>query len=380
MKEIAVTQDHFQALVGKVDRTDKVDTADNTAFRMIDVSQKVATHRKAVAKGRIYIKSVIIERIRQRQMPKGDVLALAEVAGIMAAKNTPQILPLCHPLQLDAINVTCTAHHEFIEVTVEVRCFGKTGVEMEALCAVNAALLCIYDLTKIVEPEMTISDIHLVRKEGGKSGVWEPTLKHTTALVSSEASLQTSSETKDIKAELVKKSDSTTKLKGIKSAVVTVSDRCSQGLMVDFSGPLIDQWLQERGMLVLGKSVVPDEKIKIQTRVKDLLQEGARLIILTGGTGLGVRDITPEALLEIADKEVVGFGELLRAQGAEFTPLSYLSRSTAVLIETTLVVSLPGSQKAVQEGLTIIEKLLPHALHIASGGNHETRQHEAPFV
>lgn len=321
-------------------------TATTSNFRMIDVSEKAATQRRAIAEGRIFIKPVVIERIRNRQMPKGDVLALAEVAGIMAAKNTPQILPLCHPLQIDSVRITCTPYQDYISVSAEIRCQGKTGVEMEALCAVNAALLCIYDLTKIVEPEMTISDIRLMRKEGGKSGVWEPSKNKTTQCGVS------------------------TNLKSVPSAIVTISDRCSQGIAKDSSGPAINKWLLERGAVVQNLELIPDEKIKIQETVKSLVTKGNRLILMTGGTGLSPRDVTPESILEIADREIVGFGELLRAKGATYTPMSYLSRSVAVLIGSSVIIAFPGSQKAVIEGLGILEDLLPHALHIAMGGQH----------
>lgn len=336
-------QDHFQA---------SEDSLVDNAFRMIDVSQKTATYRIALARGRIYIKSAVIQRIRNLQMPKGNVLALAEVAGIMAAKNTPQILPLCHPLQIDAMKVTCIPYQDYIEVSAEVRCLCKTVVEMEALCSVNAALLCIYDLTKIIEPEMTISDVHLVRKEGGKSGVWEPSGRPKSEPKSAQ--------------HLV----SAVNLNNIIGAVVTISDRCSQGVAVDSSGPAIQHWLQERGVKVQYCRLIPDDKLEIQTTTKALVDEGHRLIVLTGGTGLSPRDVTPESILEIADREIVGFGELLRAKGAEFTPMSYLSRSTAVLIGSSVIICLPGSKNAVLEGLGILEKLLPHALHIASGGQH----------
>lgn len=316
---------------------------------MIDVSEKVATQRRAIAEGRIYMNPAVIERICQRQMPKGDVLALAEVAGIMAAKNTSQILPLCHPLQIDSVKILCQPRTDYVEVSAEVRCQGKTGVEMEALCAVNAALLCIYDLSKIVEPEMRISDVQLLRKEGGKSGIWEPTNK---------------------KSPFVDHCGVSASLKSIPSAVVTISDRCFQGVAKDSSGPAIASWLQERGAGVQEQKLVPDEKTEIQNVVKNLVTQGHRLIVTTGGTGLSPRDVTPEALLGIADREITGFGELLRAKGLEFTPMSYLSRSVAILMGPSVVIALPGSQKAVMQGLEILQKLLPHALHIAEGGAH----------
>lgn len=329
--------------------------ADN-AYRMIDISGKVATDRTAIAEGRIYIPPGVIQKIERREIPKGDVLALAEVAGIMAAKNTALTLPLCHPIQIESVRVKCDLFEQYIQVTAEVHVHAKTGVEMEALCAVNAALLCIYDLTKVVEKDMSISDIRLLKKTGGKSGVW------------------ISNNNREI---IDKKSNAvathcgvTPTLTGIDVAIITVSDRCSQGKASDTSGPAIAEWLQIRGASVQFGKIIPDEKSSIQALVKELVLRGHRLVITTGGTGLSPRDVTPESILEIADREIVGFGELLRAKGAEATPMSYLSRSTAALIGSSVILALPGNPKAVIEGLTTLEILLPHALHVARGGKH----------
>ncbi|NUN06563.1 MAG: bifunctional molybdenum cofactor biosynthesis protein MoaC/MoaB [Bdellovibrio sp.] len=319
----------------------------SNSYNMINVSEKATTERKALASGKIFIPAAIIQRIVNKDMPKGDVLALAEVAGIMAAKNTPQILPLCHPLLLESVKVRCIPANDYIEIEAQVKCQGKTGVEMEALCAVNAALLCIYDLTKIVEPEMTISEVRLLRKEGGKSGVWEP------------------KETRRVESCGVKVS-----LQDIPAAVLTLSDRCFAGTAEDSSGPLIVNWLKERGVQMREHCVLSDDKESMKKKILDWKDQGVSLVILTGGTGLSPRDNTPEALLEIADREVPGFGELLRASGANHTPMSYLSRSVTVLVGTTLVVSLPGSAKAVAQGLQSLEGLIPHALHISHGKNH----------
>ncbi|WP_415064239.1 bifunctional molybdenum cofactor biosynthesis protein MoaC/MoaB [Bdellovibrio sp.] len=317
------------------------------SYNMIDVSEKVATERKALATGKIYIQSGIIRRIVNKDMPKGDVLALAEVAGIMAAKNTSQILPLCHPLLLESVKVRCLPAQDHIEVQAQVKCQGKTGVEMEALCAVNAALLCIYDLTKIVEPEMTLGEIQLLRKEGGKSGVWEPRSRRQAESCGVKPSLE-----------------------GISSAVLTLSDRCFAGTATDSSGPVIVDWLTTRGAQFREHCVLSDDKEGMKKKILEWRDQGVALVILTGGTGLSPRDNTPEALLEIADREVPGFGELLRMSGAKYTPMSYLSRSITVLVGATLVVSLPGSAKAVTQGLQSLEGLLPHAIHISQGKNH----------
>lgn len=145
-------------------------------FRMIDVGEKTATRRRAVAMGRLHVGQEAWMALRDKALPKGDALAMAEVAGIMAAKNTANLLPLCHQLGLDVARIQCsclqTDDGPVVEVHCEVVTTAKTGVEMEALCGATAALLTIYDLTKGIDPALWISGVHLVRKQGGKSGDW----------------------------------------------------------------------------------------------------------------------------------------------------------------------------------------------------------------
>jgi cyclic pyranopterin phosphate synthase len=138
--------------------------------RMVDVSQKPLTEREAVAKGLVVMKAETLSMIKSGEMPKGDVLATAQMAGIMAAKQTSRIIPLCHPLMLDEVKVEFQFVEGGVEITATVKCTGKTGVEMEALTAVAASALTIYDMCKMVEREMRIHQIRLFRKSGGKSG------------------------------------------------------------------------------------------------------------------------------------------------------------------------------------------------------------------
>ena len=140
---------------------------------MVDVGGKPDTEREAVAKGRIRMQPATLELLRSGGLPKGDVLATAQVAGIMAAKNTPQLLPLCHPLLLSDVRVEFLlddAGGDSVEITATVRCRGKTGVEMEALTAVSVSALTIYDMCKGVDKQMEIGGVRLIRKSGGKSG------------------------------------------------------------------------------------------------------------------------------------------------------------------------------------------------------------------
>jgi molybdenum cofactor biosynthesis protein MoaC len=286
-------------------------------------------------------------------MPKGNVLGMAEVAGIAAAKNTPMILPLCHPLQLDAVRVACAVDTEkgVVSVRCEAICSGKTGVEMEALTGASAALLSIYDLTKGIDPALEISDVRLRVKEGGKSGRWvHPNVGDEAAPAPATAGAAPAP------------------LAGMNAAALTVSDRCSRGEAEDASGPLLEGFLRERGAALVGVSVVPDEVPAIQAAVRAAVERGADLVISSGGTGLGPRDVTPEALRPLFTREVPGVGELLRATGAASTRMSWLSRSVAGLVGTCLVVALPGSPRAVRDGLATLEPLLGHAVEMIRGG------------
>ena len=140
--------------------------------RMVDVGGKAATQRAAIASGRIRMSAEALAAIRDGDVPKGDVLATARIAGIMAAKKTAELIPLCHPLALDAVTVDFAIEDDAVRVTASATLTGKTGVEMEAMTATCVALLTIYDMAKALDKSMVIEAVHLIEKRGGKSGVW----------------------------------------------------------------------------------------------------------------------------------------------------------------------------------------------------------------
>ncbi|MGX7895163.1 cyclic pyranopterin monophosphate synthase MoaC [Tsuneonella sp. HG222] len=142
------------------------------AARMVDVGGKAQTARSATAEGRIRMAPETLQAVREGSGPKGDVLAAARIAGIMAAKKTGDLIPLCHPLALDAVSVDFAFEHDAVRVSATASLTGKTGVEMEALSAVSVALLTIYDMAKAIEKGMTIEGVRLLEKTGGKSGTW----------------------------------------------------------------------------------------------------------------------------------------------------------------------------------------------------------------
>jgi cyclic pyranopterin monophosphate synthase len=142
------------------------------AARMVDVSDKSATRREATATGHIAMSVEALAAIRDNTLKKGDALAVARIAGIMAAKRTAELIPLCHPLPLAAVEVTLTPKEAGIDCTARVVTAGQTGVEMEALTAVSAALLTLYDMAKAIDRSMTIGGVRLLTKSGGRSGEW----------------------------------------------------------------------------------------------------------------------------------------------------------------------------------------------------------------
>ena len=328
------------------------------SFQMIDVGKKEITFRRAVAQGRILLSAEAYQAILEKKNPKGDVLALAEVAGIQAAKKTADLIPLCHPLSLDQVRLhfEMNASDHSVTAFCEASATAKTGVEMEALCGVNGALLTIYDLSKAVNPVLTLSDIRLNIKEGGKSGRWTHPEFAEKSLGPTQATLPRSD---------------MGKLKDVRVAVLTISDRCSLGEGNDLSGPAIVDFLKRDGAILKFHDVVPDEMGAIRSKVENYVREHhVDLVVTTGGTGMSPRDVTPDAISPLFTKKLPGIGEHLRATGSHQTLMSWISRSEAGMIEKTLVLLLPGSLKAVRDGLGALEYILPHALHIARGGDH----------
>lgn len=337
----------------KVQKTTQLkEIAAEAQFRMIDVGRKRVTRRRAIAEGTIFVGREAFLKIKEKSLPKGDVLGLAEVAGILAAKKTPDFIPLCHSLPLDQVTVHCTLEGpDAVTVYSQVTAHAKTGVEMEAVVAVQAALTTIWDLVKATEPGLKIGNVRLLVKEGGKSGLW----------INPEG----------IPDWLAGQLPEQKQLSGISSAVVVMSDRASKGEYEDKSGPVIRAFLAGHGAVVVDHAVVPDEAATISEHLRRLIQKlKPDLIVTSGGTGLSRRDVTPEAIEAICDRMFPGFGELLRKDGADITDKSWLSRSTAGQLGNTLIIALPGSPKACQEGLEALLPILSHGISMACGGKH----------
>ena len=318
-------------------------TAQN--LKMVDVGGKAVTRRRAVASGALRMSRKAFRLLEAGKLPKGNPLPAAEAAGILAAKRTPETIPLCHPLPLESVSVAFELDAKLpgVRARCEALAEAKTGVEMEALSGATAALLAVYDVVKQVEPALTLEAIRLDVKEGGKSGVW----RHPEAAPAPRAGKPP-------------------KL-GYRAAVVTVSDRCAAGKAQDRSGPLLAEGLAALGFAVGARVVIPDERGKIADTIMRLAKS-ADAVVLTGGTGLSPRDVTPEAVADCCERLIPGIGEALRASGQIAT--AALSRSVAGQLGQCVVVALPGSAGGARDGLKVLGELLAHAIHVGRGGDH----------
>ena len=300
-------------------------------FKPVDVSNKFETIRTAKAEGKIYLSKESVEMIKDKKVPKGDVLLASQMAGLLGAKRTADILPFCHNIMIDHVVVDTQLQEDGVYVTAEVKCVGRTGVEMEALTAVSAALLNVYDMLKAFDKNMVIGDIKLVSKRGGKSDYAED-------------------------------------LSGLKCAVITLSDTCARGEAEDRSGKTAISIIEDEfGGSVVHYEILPDEKELLAEKLKEL--EGkVDIIFTTGGTGFSKRDTTPEATREVIRTEMIGFSEAMRIVGIKFTPKSLLSRGVCGIIgDATLVINLPGSTGGVKDNIRLIAPLLKHAIRMARG-------------
>jgi molybdenum cofactor biosynthesis protein MoaC len=305
---------------------------------MRDISGKSVTLRSAVAEAILRVSPNTISVIRQKSVPKGDPFPVAKVAAIQAAKQTSNIIPYCHPLPIDYVDCRFKLGKETIAVEVEVKATYKTGVEMEALTAASAAALTLYDMLKMIDDSMEISAIRLLSKKGGKS---------------------------DFKAD---RNPVRT------AAILVISDSVSARRARDESGRLIKVVLTRERFKVKFVKTVPDDPEEIKgALIRFAEREKVDLIVTTGGTGLGPRDITPEATAEILDREAGGISEMLRAYGQTRTPFSMLSRGKAGLRGKTLIVNLPGSPKAVRDSLSVLFPSLHHAFTMIAGSDHRKK-------
>jgi cyclic pyranopterin monophosphate synthase len=295
---------------------------------MISIEHKTETRRTARAQAVVKVAPATIQRLKRNDLPKKDVLIVARTAGMMAAKKTPELLPDCHPLNLEMAEVVLEAGKNQVRIQSRVALTAKTGAEMEALTAVTVAALTVYDMLKSIDKKLEITNIRLLEKTGGKSD--------NRFIIPA----------------------------GFKAAVVVVSDRASKGAYKDASGTKITAYLKTLGVKKISSHLLPDEKSQIISLLENICDRHVDLILTTGGTGLSPRDMTIEAVKKVIDREIPGIAEAARAYGQRRTPYAMLSRGIAGQRGKSLIVTLPGSPKAVEEWLSALFPALLHAFEV----------------
>ncbi len=307
-----------------------LDNSGNIA--MVDVSGKPGTLRTARASGYILMQPETIELLTRDALPKGNVLTTAKLAGIMAAKNTAHLIPLCHQLNLSWADIVFDVQKERIAIVATVKTKESTGVEMEALTAVSVAALTIYDMCKAVDKTMEIGSITLENKTGGKSHESDGYRPKTSILV--------------------------------------LSDSVSSGRAVDRSGQLLREGFEASGCLVGEVRVIADNQEEIISVIDEWTGKGVELIITTGGTGLGPRDVTVDALLPKFSRKLTGIEQALFNWGQGKIKTAMLSRLAAGMVGSSMVICLPGSSGAVSDALEVLVPAIFHAFAMIKGEGH----------
>lgn len=293
---------------------------------MVDITNKSNTLRSATAQAIVKVsKKATIDAIKDDKVPKGNVFAMSRAAGLLGVKKTADLLPDCHPMPIEFTGIEYEIQDLDITVSVTVKTIYKTGVEVEAMHGASIVALNMYDMLKPIDNGIEISTIKLVEKTGGKSSYKTPITTN------------------------------------IMAGVIVCSDRVSKGEAEDRSGKLIQERLREYDILA-EIAIVPDEIDEIQQQVKKMA-ENRNFIVLTGGTGLGSRDVTPEALEPLLDKRIAGAEEKIRRHGQDRMPYAMLSRSVVGMMGNCLLLALPGSSKGVKESM---DAVFPHIFHIFS--------------
>ena len=303
---------------------------------MVPITHKSSTLRKAIAQAIVRVsKPETIQAIRNRTVPKGDVLECARVAGLFAAKRTADMIPDCHPLPIEYTAVSYTLGEMELNIQVEIHTIYKTGVEVEAMHAASVVALTVYDMLKPIDKGVSIEQIKLIEKKGGKSD-------RNAALGQAR-----------------------------RAAILVCSDSLAAGQGSDRSGEVIREKLVQLGITVEEKQIVPDAVEAIQAAVTRFVAQGVDLLLVTGGTGLSPRDVTPEALEPLLDRRIPGVEEAIRSYGQQRLATAMFSRSVAGQIGKTLVLALPGSPAGAAEGMDAVFPALLHAFSVVEGARHD---------
>lgn len=293
---------------------------------MVDITHKSSALRKAIATATVKTSSLdTIAAIENRTVPKGDIFEFSRASALFAVKKTSDVIPDCHPLPVEYTSITFKIEDLSVIISVEVHTIYKTGVEVEAMHGASVAALVMYDMLKPIDKNVEIQNISLLEKQGGKSD-----------------------DNKFINSNL-------------KAAVIVCSDSAFKGEKEDTSGKSICKSLEKYQIKNIDYQIIPDDFNTIQSSLIDLKEKDFDLVIFTGGTGLSSKDVTPDAVFPLIDRNIPGIMETARNYGQQRIKTSMLSRGVAGFSDKTLILTLPGSRKAVEESM---EALFPQILHV----------------
>ena len=302
---------------------------------MVNITHKVSSLRKAIAQAEVKVsQQQTIEAIEKKLVPKGDVFEFSRAAGLLAVKKTSDVIPDCHPLPVEFTAIRHTIEELTILIEVEVHTIYRTGVEVEAMHGAAITALTMYDMLKPIDKHIQIGTIRLLEKKGGKSQFGDHPRQQ------------------------------------LQCAVVVCSDSIAAGTQQDLSGKTIVQKLQQHGLDTASFTVIPDDFNTIQQKAKALSFDGFDLAIFTGGTGLSKRDVTPDAIEPLITRSIPGIMEAARHYGQERTPYAMLSRGVSGFINNTLVLTLPGSTRGVEETMDALFPYIIHIFQVADGLRH----------
>lgn len=293
---------------------------------MVDITGKENTLRTAVAEAILKVGNPdTIDLIKKDLIPKGNVFEMSKAAGLLGIKKTPELLPDCHPLPVEQASINYEIAEKSIRILVTVKTIYKTGVEVEAMTGASIVALNMYDMLKPVDKQVEIGSIKLLNKTGGKSSRYSNS-------------------------------------NNVNAAIIVCSDSISQGIGEDRSGKAIKERLKHFGIETTVFKIIPDEAKDIEKElIKHSEDLAINLIIYTGGTGVGPRDVTSDVVSKHLDIELKGVSEQIRRFGQERTPYAMLSRSLAGIKNGKIVLTLPGSVNGAKEG---IDASFPHILHV----------------